>query len=550
MGLIPLGLTKTKVECYDATEESDQAKEGPTNFALMAYTSSSSSSSDTEGNPKQDLKDKGVVQGGKITGKGKISTGKLDFEDVYFVKELKFNLFSVSQMYDKKNSVLFTNTECVVLSPEFKLLDESHVLPKVPRKDNMYSVDLRNVVPQGGKLDGKVDEGFFVGYSVNSKAFRVFNSRTRIVKETLHITFLENKPNVARSGPEWLFDIDALTKSMNYKPVVTGNQSNANTGTKACDDACKARVETIPGKDYILLLLWPQDLQFSSSLKDSPDVGFKPSGEVEKKDAKDSENKDSKVPKDNVVDENIVYGCVDDLNMPDLEEIVYSDDDEDNDAEAYMNNLNIFMPVSPILTTRLHKDHPLEHIIRDIHSSPQTRRMTKSVTEHVEPKKRHWDKLEFYRTRKVREVLLLETKQGWLHRVTLSEEGIEYDAVFDLVARIEAIRMFLAYASFINFVVYHMDVKSAFLYGKIEEEIYIYQPPGFEDPKFPDRVYKIENALYGLHQAPKVGNLQLEIIHKGWLKWNATTVEDGIEVKTGNSKVNAVGHYLVLLSIT
>ncbi|GJS47892.1 ribonuclease H-like domain-containing protein [Tanacetum coccineum] len=105
------------------------------------------------------------------------------------------------------------------------------------------------------RLDGKVDEGFFVGYSVNSKAFRVFNSRTRIVKETLHITFLENKPNVARSGPEWLFDIDTLTKSMNYKPVVTGNQSNANAGTKACDDACKARVETMHGKDYILLLL-------------------------------------------------------------------------------------------------------------------------------------------------------------------------------------------------------------------------------------------------------------------------------------------------------
>ncbi|GJX56119.1 putative ribonuclease H-like domain-containing protein [Tanacetum coccineum] len=92
----------------------------------------------------------GNSKGGKITGKGKIRTGKLDFEDVYFVKELKFNLFSVSQMCDKKNSVLFTDTECVVLSPDFKLTDESHVLLKVPRKDNMYSVDLKNVVPQGG----------------------------------------------------------------------------------------------------------------------------------------------------------------------------------------------------------------------------------------------------------------------------------------------------------------------------------------------------------------------------------------------------------------
>ncbi|GJX60912.1 hypothetical protein Tco_0292302 [Tanacetum coccineum] len=89
----------------------------------------------------------GSPKGGKITGKGKIRTGKLDFEDVYFVKELKFNLFSVSQMCDKKNSVLFTETECLVLSPDFKLLDESQVLLKVLRQNNMYSFDLKNVVP-------------------------------------------------------------------------------------------------------------------------------------------------------------------------------------------------------------------------------------------------------------------------------------------------------------------------------------------------------------------------------------------------------------------
>ncbi|GJX75270.1 hypothetical protein Tco_0313865 [Tanacetum coccineum] len=89
----------------------------------------------------------GNSEGGKITGKGKIRTGKLDFEDVYFVKELNFNLLSVSQLCDKKNSVLFTDTECVVLSPYFKLTDKSHVLLKFPRKDNMYSVDLKNVVP-------------------------------------------------------------------------------------------------------------------------------------------------------------------------------------------------------------------------------------------------------------------------------------------------------------------------------------------------------------------------------------------------------------------
>ncbi|GKD40220.1 hypothetical protein Tco_1260427 [Tanacetum coccineum] len=90
----------------------------------------------------------GGAKGGKITGKRTLKTGKLDFEDVYFVKELQFNLFSVSQMCDKKNNVLFTNTGCFVLSPNFKLADESQVLLKVSRKNNMYSVDMKNIVPK------------------------------------------------------------------------------------------------------------------------------------------------------------------------------------------------------------------------------------------------------------------------------------------------------------------------------------------------------------------------------------------------------------------
>nr|GEU63530.1 ribonuclease H-like domain-containing protein [Tanacetum cinerariifolium] len=91
----------------------------------------------------------GNPKGGKIYGKGKIRIGKLDFDDVYFVKELKFNLFSVSQMCDKKNSVLFTNTQCLVLSPEFKLPDENQVLLRVPRENNMYNVNLKNIIHSG-----------------------------------------------------------------------------------------------------------------------------------------------------------------------------------------------------------------------------------------------------------------------------------------------------------------------------------------------------------------------------------------------------------------
>ncbi|GJZ01797.1 hypothetical protein Tco_0519758, partial [Tanacetum coccineum] len=235
-------------------------------------------------------------------------------------------------MCDKKNSALFTNTECVVLSPGFKLLNENLVLLRVPRKDNMYSVDLKNIVLSGGltclfakatldeynllqrgldnkfsklrkqtyegkscKFDGKADEGFFVGYSINSNAFRVFNSRTRIVEESLHITFLGNKPNVAGSGPEWLFDIDTLTKSMNYKQVVTENQTNGNAGTKESIDAGQAGKKTVPSHEYILLPLWTPDSPISSSPKRSDD---EVPDDARKKSTKDQTNEGDKDDQD------------------------------------------------------------------------------------------------------------------------------------------------------------------------------------------------------------------------------------------------------------
>ncbi|GJZ96686.1 putative ribonuclease H-like domain-containing protein [Tanacetum coccineum] len=354
-----------------------------------------------------------------------------------------------------------------------------------------WSVDLKNVVPQGG------------------------------------------------SGPNWLFDINALTKSINYKPVVVRNQSNGSAGTKACDDAGKPRMETIPGKDYILLPLWTQDPPLSSSLKDSLDNGFKPSGKEEKKDAEDTGNEDTK---DNVVDENIVYGCADDLNMPDLEEISRFSDAEDDISGADMNNLDTYFQVSHVPTTRIHKDHPIEKIIGDLNSTPQTRRIIRNLEEHgflKKPKKvvqalkdpgwieamqeellqfklqKVWTLVELpngkraigtkwvFRNKKDERDIVIKNKARLVSQGYTQEEGIDYDEVFALVARIEAIRLFLAYASFKDFVMYQMDIKIAFLYGKIEEEVYVCQPPSFEDPDFPDRVYKVEKALYGLHQAPR-----------------------------------------------
>ncbi|GJS77148.1 putative ribonuclease H-like domain-containing protein [Tanacetum coccineum] len=437
---------------------------------------------------------------------------------------------------------------------------------RVPRKNNMYSVDLKNIVPKGGLtcLFAKAtsDESKLWHRRLGHINFKTMN---KLVKGNL----------VRGSGSNWLFDIDALTKSMNYKPVVVGNLSNGNVGTKACDDAGKAKIGTIPGKYYILLSLWPADSLFSQSSKSSPDAGFKPlsdgeqkfDGNPSKEDERDDQEKDDNVNNTNNVNTvsdgnntnnvNAVSSTVtaagievnavgaktsielpDDPNMSELEDIVYSDDDKDVGAEADMNNLDAFMAVRPILTTRVHKDHPVEQIIGDLNSAPQTRRMTKNLEEH-EPKKvihalkdpswieamqdellqfklqKVWTLVDLpngkraigtkwvYKNKKDERGVVIKNKARLVVQGYTQEEGIDYDEVFAPFAIIEAIRLFLAYALFKDFVVYQMDVKSAFLYGNIEEEVYVCQIPGFEDPDFPDRVYKVEKALYGLHQAPK-----------------------------------------------
>ncbi|GKC09590.1 ribonuclease H-like domain-containing protein [Tanacetum coccineum] len=261
-------------------------------------------------------------------------------------------------------------------------------------------VTILNTIDHLGKFDGKADEGFFVGYSLNSKAFRVFNSRTRIVEENLHIRFSENTPNVVGSGPDWLFDIDALTRTMNYKPIVAGTQSNGFAGTKASDNAGQARKETEPVKNYILLPLWPADPPFSQDPKSSQDDGSKPSSDDEKKvdedPKKDSESidqeKDDNVNstnnvnatstnKVNVVGRKTSIELPDDPNMPALEDISIFDlsrDNEDVGVEANMNNLDTTIQVSPIPTTRIHKDHPLNQVIGDLQSATQTRNMSKN----------------------------------------------------------------------------------------------------------------------------------------------------------------------------
>nr|GFB90638.1 hypothetical protein [Tanacetum cinerariifolium] len=221
--------------------------------------------------------------------------------------------------------------------------------------------------------------------------------------------------------------------------------------------------------------------------------------------------------------------------MPNLEDLTHSIHADDVGAEADINNLESIISVSSIPTTRIHKDHPTSQIIGDLSSTTQTRSMVKIVRDQggisqmfnedfytcmfacfllqEEPKRVHqslkdpsWieamqEELLQFKMQKV--WILVDLPYGKRAIGHTQEEGIDYKEVFALEARIEAIRLFLAYASFMGFLVYQMDVKCAFLYGTIEEEVYVCQPLGFEDPENPDKVYKVVKALYGLHQAPR-----------------------------------------------
>nr|GEV55704.1 ribonuclease H-like domain-containing protein [Tanacetum cinerariifolium] len=577
----------------------------------------------------------GNPKGGKIFGKGKIKTRKLDFDDVYFVKELKFNLFSVSQMCDKKNSVLFNDTECLVLSPDFKLPDESQVLLRVPRENNMYNVNLKNIVPfedltclfakatidesnlwhrrlghinfktinklgKGNLVRGlptkvfendnicvackkgkqhrascktkpvssidqplyrlhmdlfgptfikrlrkfkrKVDEGFLVGYSINIKAFRVFNSRTRIVQETLHVNFLENKSNVACSGPTWLFDIDSLTRTMNYQPVTAGSQPNPSAGLQDKFNAEKAGEEI--DQQYVLFPVWSSsstnpyntngDAVFDrkepkfdeKKPKSKVNVSLSSSAQSRKQDDKTKNEAKGKSHVEsftgyrdlNAEFEDYSDNSINEVNANELEDISYSDDEDDVGADANFNNLETSITVSPIPTTRVHKDHHVTQIISDLSSATQTRNMTRVAKDQdglshmfnddfhtfdLPHRKRAIGTKWVFRNKKDERGIMIKNKARLVAQGHTQEDRIDYEEVFAPVARIEAIRLFLAYASFMGFMVYQMDVKSAFLYETIEEEVYVCQPPGFEDSDHPDKVYKVVKALYGLHQAPR-----------------------------------------------
>ncbi|GKA27589.1 putative ribonuclease H-like domain-containing protein, partial [Tanacetum coccineum] len=435
------------------------------------------------------------------------------------------------------------------------------------------SLTILNTLDSLGKFDGKSDEGYLLGYSTSSKAFRVYNKRTKRVEENLHINFLEDQPNVAGTGPNWMFDLDFLTNSMNYIPVSVENQVNVDAGTQDSYVAGSSGKDKGPTQEYILLPLQPhrtripvkdvvQVAQEKPSENASPDKDIQDSKDVIDKEGQHQMPEDEQVLHDELekmVTQELTAKAMDDvsrqafeeekrkiasqkkaaqatstntlstdrpsvstdrpfvstdrsntpyvsaastptganagessfvylggkipidastlpnadlpidLNMPDLEDASNTlpddgifngayDDDEDVGAVADFNNMDNTIAVSPIPTLRIHKDHPKGQILGDPTSAVQTRGKIQKASSTQQA---------LFKLQKV--WVLVDLPYG------KKEEGIDYDEVFAPVARIEAIRLFLA------------------LHG-----IYC-----FVDLAHLNKVYKVIKALYGLHQAPR-----------------------------------------------
>ncbi|GJW50213.1 hypothetical protein Tco_0091564 [Tanacetum coccineum] len=464
-------------------------------------------------------------------------------------------------------------------------------------------VMILNTLDNLGKFDAKGDEGYFVGYSLSSKAFRVFNKRTNKVEENLHVDFLESKPMEKGVGLDWLFNIDTLTKLMNYTPIVVAGTSSTNIS---------AHMET------------SNDSVRNNEAKDDPSKEQDSNADV-------SESMEIEVPtvrpsihtattKDITADqvEPILPSTVqtkvpavslptaaDSLSIPTVSSSVpriisrggssypetpslgnamtFEDKLEDffgdttnsaslTEMKADLSNMETGIQVSLTPTLRINKDHLKNQIIGPIDTPIQTRHRAKNMEDQgfiatihqktdpdllqyclfscflsqEEPKK-IFDALKDPRVRPIGTKWVLKNKRDergivirnkarLVAQEYTQEEGIDYKEVFAPIARIEAIRLFLAYASYMGFTVYQMDVKSAFLYGTIDEDVYVKQTPGFEDPEFPDKVYRVEKAMYGLHQSLRAwyGTLSKYLLDNGFQR---CTIDQTLFIR--NTKENS-----------
>nr|GEU58637.1 ribonuclease H-like domain-containing protein [Tanacetum cinerariifolium] len=499
----------------------------------------------------------GNPKGGKITGKGKIKTEKLDFDDVYFVKELKFNLFSVSQMCDKKNSVLFTNTKCLILSSNFKLPDASQVLLRVPRENNMYNVNLKNIIPSRDLTclfaKATLDESNLWHRRLGHVNFKTINKLVKgnLVKELptkIFLAFTDETTPVLKTfitGLENLLSLKGIKREFSV-PRTPQQNGLAERKNKTLIEAAR----TMLADSLLPILFWAEAVNTACYNKDkdalvnakehdddiqksvSPDIHSSSSSDPTRKQGDKTENKDKgKSPVESIT------GYIN-LNA-EFEEYSNNSSNGVNAASSsvstaghnFINNTNNFSaagpsntivsliyepssfqytstpsddPDMPVMEVSTHSDDDDDAVgaeadINNLESSIQKVWILVDLPYGKRAIGTKW----VYKNKNDERGIVIMNKARLVTQGHTQEEGIDYEEVFAPVARIEAIKLFLAYASFMRFLVYQMDVKSAFIYSTIKEEVYVCQPLGFEDPYHPDKVYKVVKALYGLHQAPR-----------------------------------------------
>ncbi|GJS40025.1 ribonuclease H-like domain-containing protein [Tanacetum coccineum] len=326
-------------------------------------------------------------KGGKITGKGKIRTANLDFDDVYFVDELTFNLFSVTQMCDKKNNVLFTNTECLILSPSFKLLDENQVILRAHRQNGVYSLDLKNIVPSGGlenQLNHKVkisrgEMGEFKNHAMNE-----FYAKKGIKRE-FSVARTPQQNGVAERKNRTLIEMTEDEQVLHDELEKMIAQEMA---AQAVDDATRQAFEEEKRKNASTKRA-AQATSINKLNTGRPSVNTANTPYVSAASTPTGVNAGEssfvylggQIPIDASTLPNADLPT--DPNMPDLKDVsnafpndgIFSGafDDDDVGAKADFNNMDNTIDVSPIPTLRVHKDHPKGQILGDPKSAVQTR---------------------------------------------------------------------------------------------------------------------------------------------------------------------------------
>ncbi|GKA55092.1 retrotransposon protein, putative, ty1-copia subclass [Tanacetum coccineum] len=383
-------------------------------------------------------------------------------------------------------------------------------------------VTILNTLDNLGKFDGKSDEGYFVGYSLSSKLLGYTTQEPGGCKK-LDIGFLENKPMIEGNGPKWLFDINSLTQSMNYVPVAAGTISNESAGTQGELNADGPHNES-DEKDKSEDDSSPKEVNAAGQHVNtaSPEVN---TGRFKLNTVDPSVNtassNDQDIPKDMFLS---VLTITNRLNL------------NTNSIKSVYNifltgNITNSYTVSITPNTRIHKDHLIENVIGDVKLTVQTRRMTKPTSEQgflsALYEQKTYDTLNTYlyacflsQTEPTsiakalsdsswveamdEELLQFKLQQVWiLVDLPIGKRAIGTKWVFrnkkderGIMIRNKARLVAQGHRQ-------EEDVKSAFLYGTIEEEIYVTQPPGFKDPDHPDKVYKVVKAFYGLHKAPR-----------------------------------------------